>query len=168
MCKLWHMSSTRRSGDSAARRRPSAKRIRAARAFSGLERPAFAKTSGIPVERLNYLENGKGEPSPEEENAIQRATGVPSSFLRHGFESDGGTDLDQLDRRLAQLGATVAGLTEDLKAATEERRDLERRLDGIYDEIEASIGRHVREAIEQHLPRRRAGSRSSGGGRRTP
>lgn len=109
------MPATKRSGDSARRRRPSARRIRAARAFSGLERPAFAEKSGIDIERLNYLENGKGGASPEEEAAIQRAAGVPLSFLRHGFEPDDGSDLERLDRRVSQLGAVLAQMGDDLE-----------------------------------------------------
>jgi transcriptional regulator with XRE-family HTH domain len=145
------MSPTKRSGDSIARRRPTAKRIRAARAFSGLERPAFAKASGIGVERLNYLENGKGDPSPEEEDAIQRAAGVPFSFLRHGFEADDGTGTDQLDRRLGQLGATVAELREDVRTAKAAREDLEQRLVELSADLEGRLLTRVGEELERRL-----------------
>lgn len=79
------------------RRRPSAQRVRAARAWIGLERPAFAKRSGISTERLAYLENGKGDPRPTELDAIQRVTGVPMWFLVDGFDGSGvqHKDLDQ-------------------------------------------------------------------------
>jgi transcriptional regulator with XRE-family HTH domain len=75
-----------RSGDRAIRRRPSSQRVRAARAWLGLERPAFAERTGISTDRLAYIENGKGDPRPDELEAIQGATGVPMWFLLEGFE----------------------------------------------------------------------------------
>lgn len=141
------MPATKRTGDSPARQRPSAKRIRAARAFRGLERPAFADITGIDKERLNYLENGKGAPTDMEEDAIQNATGVPLAFLRHGFEPDDGSDAERLDRRVSQLGSKVDELTESATQARLERDALIRTVERLTQFASDRLGFDVEERL---------------------
>ena len=69
----------------------------------------FAERSGVGVERLNYLENGKGDPTPEELQAIQRTSGVPMWFLRAGF--DGRPEPGSLEERVQRIEDQLQSLT---------------------------------------------------------
>jgi peptidoglycan hydrolase CwlO-like protein len=65
--------------------------------------------------------------------------------------SDGSDTIDGLEQRVAELEATVRGLTEELVDATERVRELERE-SGTYETTEEKRARRQRETVkvEEH------------------
>jgi transcriptional regulator with XRE-family HTH domain len=88
-----------------------AARIRAARAFAGLKQEQLAERLGVDTNTIKRREAGTQNPKRGELLAIAAITGVPVSFMEHGFgETDESEVLERLDRIEAALLAGVGDL----------------------------------------------------------
>jgi transcriptional regulator with XRE-family HTH domain len=98
-----------------------AARIRAARAFAGLDQADFAKALGVSVVTVKRMEGGKRETSLDDLHLLADLCGVPREFMAEGFASGSlahATVVDELhDLREAfirALDARMDALTEAL------------------------------------------------------
>jgi transcriptional regulator with XRE-family HTH domain len=64
-------------------------RIRAARAFAGLTQDQLAEMLGVDTNTIKRRESGTNLPKRGELLAIATITGVPISFMEHGFGDPG-------------------------------------------------------------------------------
>jgi transcriptional regulator with XRE-family HTH domain len=69
----------------ADRRKDSAARIRAARAYAHLSQPDLAGRLGVSLATMKRIEGGQRPISTEELIAIAEACDVPTAFMFHGF-----------------------------------------------------------------------------------
>lgn len=117
--------------------RARAARIRAARAFAGLDQADFAKALGVSVVTVKRMESGKRETSLDDLHLLADLCKVPREFMAEGFASGSlahSTVVDELhDLREALIQAldsrmdalTEALLTRDEALATS-RQAIER------------------------------------------
>jgi transcriptional regulator with XRE-family HTH domain len=83
-----------------------AARIRAARAYAGLKQDELAERLGVDTNTIKRREAGTQNPKRGELLAIAAITGVPVSFMEHGF---GETDEAEVLKRLDRIEALLAG-----------------------------------------------------------
>jgi transcriptional regulator with XRE-family HTH domain len=83
-----------------------AARIRAARAYAGLKQDELAERLGVDTNTIKRREAGTQNPKRGELLAIAAITGVPVSFMEHGF---GETDEAEVLQRLDRIEALLAG-----------------------------------------------------------
>jgi transcriptional regulator with XRE-family HTH domain len=83
-----------------------AARIRAARAYAGLKQDELAGRLGVDTQTIKRREAGAQDPKRGELLAIAAITGVPVSFMEHGF---GEVEPSEILERLARIEAVLAG-----------------------------------------------------------
>jgi transcriptional regulator with XRE-family HTH domain len=81
-----------------------AARVRAARAFAGLTQDQLAERLGVDTNTIKRREAGTQHPKRGELLAIAAVTGVPESFMEHGFGEPAASEI------LERLGRIEAAL----------------------------------------------------------
>lgn len=87
-----------------------AARIRAARAYAGLKQDELAERLGVDTNTIKRREGGTQHPKRGELLAIAAITGVPVSFMEHGF---GETSESEVIRRLGHIEALLNAVAPD-------------------------------------------------------
>lgn len=115
-----------------------ARRIRAARAFAGLDQAAFAQALGVSVVTIKRMERGARDTSLDDLYLLADLCNVPREFMDVGFSTSGsgksGTMTEELHEMRAAIidavDARMAALTEALltrdEALAVSRQALER------------------------------------------
>jgi transcriptional regulator with XRE-family HTH domain len=104
-----------------------ARRIRAAIAYAGLNLAQVEELSGVKADTIRNYTGGRTRASLEIRLAIGRACGVPDSFMREGFIPDGefADTLRQVEERLSllELWRQALELAETERSEAEGRED---------------------------------------------
>jgi transcriptional regulator with XRE-family HTH domain len=136
-------SASHHEGDEAEKTRVArAARIRAARAFAGLDQADFAKALGVSVVTVKRMEGGKRETSLDDLHLLADLCGVPREFMAEGFapgslaQSAVVDELHELrEAFLAALDSRMDALTEALltrdEALATSRQAMERLRDRV-------------------------------------
>lgn len=120
-----------------------AARVRAARAYKGINQQELADELGVDVQTVKRRESGNNDPKKGEQRAIAAICGVPKDFFDTSKPLDviGPFELAErvqlLADRLEQLEGRVSPLAELDEDETRTLRDLLRRRNGQTSEAEA-------------------------------
>lgn len=93
-------------------------RVRAAFAFAGLKKAERAAALGVSARTVTRIESGEVDVDTDRLEAISLSTGVPESFLRHGFHKEEpglGERVEALENRNAALQDSVTQLRSRLE-----------------------------------------------------
>ena len=138
---------------------PYAARIRAARAYADLRQDQLARALGVTTETIKRRERGTQAPKRGELLAIAQITGVPASFMEHGF---GEVEPSEVLERLDRIEAALSG--GDLESRLEDVREAIRELAADADDDGSSEPTSQRDPdprqAEQSPPRARSRRRS--------
>lgn len=90
----------------------SAARLRAARAYAGIEQSELARRLGVTTKTVLRREKAETSVKPADLRATGLACGVPAAFMVHGFGAD---DTAEVIERLARIeGLLLAREAEDV------------------------------------------------------
>jgi transcriptional regulator with XRE-family HTH domain len=96
-----------------------AARIRAARAFAGLDQADFAKALRVSVVTVKRMESGKRDTSLDDLYLLADLCGVPREFMADGFVSVSGSHLAVVDELHNLREALLQALDSRMDALTE-------------------------------------------------
>jgi transcriptional regulator with XRE-family HTH domain len=99
--------------------RARAARIRAARAFAGLDQADFAKALGVSVVTVKRMESGKRETSLDDLHLLADLCKVPREFMAEGFVSGSMAHTTVVDELHELRGAFIEALDARMDALTE-------------------------------------------------
>lgn len=109
-----------------------AARIRAARAYAGLKQDELAEHLGVDSNTIKRREAGTQNPKRGELLAIAAVTGVPVSFMEHGF---GEIDEAEVLQRLDRIEALLTGVDgDDLEPIRDYARSVVSELRAVEDD----------------------------------
>jgi transcriptional regulator with XRE-family HTH domain len=113
-------SANHHEGDEAEKTRVArAARIRAARAFAGLDQADFAKALGVSVVTVKRMESGKRETSLDDLHLLADLCGVPREFMAEGFASGSAAQISVADELQEMRESLIQALDTRMDALTE-------------------------------------------------
>lgn len=132
-------------------------RVRAARSYADLSQQALADAIGVERRIIGYIEGNEDrhELTVLEAQKIATVTGVPISFLLHGWDGQG-------------LNERVGRLEDAVRLAEQDRNRLAEEIDHIYATIESRFADVASQRLAQGRAPRTAADRRSGADRRAP